>query len=171
MKGYVHVYTGDGKGKTTASLGLCVRAVGAGKRVLLVQFLKKGEFSEIKGLKYFGGRVDVMQFGSGRFVRGRPDKSDVELASRGLLRARELMESGRYHMVILDEINVAVNMGLLDVADVLQVIRNRPDDVEIVLTGRYAPDAFVEAADLVTECRMVKHYFQKGVRAREGIEK
>ncbi len=171
MKGYVQVYTGDGKGKTTASLGLCVRAVGAGKRVLLVQFLKKGEFSEIKGLKYFGDRIKIMQFGSGRFVKGKPEKSDIELASKGLLSAERLMESGTYDIVILDEVNVAVNMGLIDVAEVIKVIKKKPDNVELILTGRYAPKEIVEAADLVTECRMVKHYFQKGVKAREGIEK
>ncbi len=171
MKGYVQVYTGDGKGKTTASLGLCVRAVGAGKRVLLVQFLKKGEFSEIKGLRYFGDRIKIMQFGSGRFVKGKPEKSDIELASKGLLSAERLMESGTYDIVILDEVNVAVNMGLIDVAEVIKVIKKKPDNVELILTGRYAPKEIVEAADLVTECRMVKHYFQKGVKAREGIEK
>ncbi len=171
MKGYVQVYTGDGKGKTTASLGLCVRAVGAGKRVLFVQFLKRGEFSEIKGLRYLGGSVEVAQFGSGHFVRGRPGDADRELASAAIDYARKLMETGKYGVVILDEVNVALNMGIVGLRDVLDLIENRPGDVELVLTGRYAPQEIMDAADLVTECRMVKHYFKKGVTAREGIEK
>ncbi len=171
MKGYVQVYTGDGKGKTTASLGICVRAIGAGRRVLLVQFLKRGNFSEIKGLGYFGKRVRIKQFGSGRFVRGNPGKEDRELAAAGLRYVKEKMKTGGYDVVILDEINVAMDMGLVSVAQVLDLLSNRPANVELVLTGRYAPEEIVDAADLVTECRMVKHYFSKGVKARRGIEK
>ncbi len=171
MKGYVQVYTGDGKGKTTASLGLCVRAIGADKRVLIVQFLKKGDFSEIKGLGYFGSMVKVKQFGTGHFVRGKPSRADIEIAEAGLEYVKTQMMSGSFHVIILDEINIAMDMGLLKVSDVLEFLSSRPDDVEVVLTGRYAPKEIVDVADLVTECRMIKHYFTKGVKAREGIEK
>jgi len=171
LKGYVQVYTGDGKGKTTAAIGLCVRAVGAGKRVLFVQFLKKGDFSEVKALGCFGRMVHVKQFGSGRFVRGKPCKEDRELAAAGLRYVEERMGSGEYDVVVLDEINVAMNMGLVSVPQVLDLLADKPDNIELVLTGRYAPTEIVDAADLVTECRMVRHYFARGVRARQGIEK
>ncbi len=171
MRGYVQIYTGDGKGKTTASLGLCVRMVGAGGKVLLVQFMKKGDFSEIKGLGYFGDKVQVAQFGSGRFVRGRPLPEDIKRAKDALGYALESMKSGQYDLVILDEVNVAMNMGLLDVEEVQKFLEMRPENVEVVLTGRDAPMEIMDAADLVTECKMIKHYYKKGVMAREGIEK
>lgn len=170
-KGQVHIYTGDGKGKTTAALGLILRAVGAGWKALLVQFLKKGEFSEVKGLRMLGDRVDILQFGTGMFVRGKPSALDISNAENGLSRTGELLATGAYDLVVLDEINVAVRMGLVDEDAVLELIAARPDDVELILTGRGATDGLQARADLVTECRMIKHYYQKGLGARLGIEK
>ncbi len=170
-KGYVHVYTGKGKGKTTAALGLVLRAVGAGWRVLLVQFLKKGRYSEIKALESLGDRVTVLQFGSGRFVRGRPDAEDVSRAVEGLEETERAMMSGRYDLVVLDEVNCALRMGLIPVERVEEFLQKRPQHVEVVLTGRGAPERILRFADLVTRMEEVKHYFRSGVQAREGIEK
>jgi len=168
---YSHVYTGDGKGKTTAALGLVLRAVGAGWRVLFTQFLKHGEFSEIKALKKLGDQVTIRQYGSGRFIKGRPSEKEIEMALAGLSEIMQVMEEGKYDLIVLDEINVAVHFGLIPLEGVIHLLERRPQDVELVLTGKWAPKEIVERADLVTEARMIKHYFSKGVRAREGIEK
>ena len=170
-KGYVQVYTGDGKGKTTAAIGLAVRAMGAGMRVLFAQFLKKGEFSEIKALRCFGEQIRILQFGSGKFVRGRPQKQDFQRALNGLREIEKEMLSGRYDLVVLDEANVAMDMGLLSLESVLRLISGRPPGVELVITGRRAPDEIRDAADLVSECRLIKHYLSYGVKARTGIER
>lgn len=167
--GYVHVYTGNGKGKTTAALGLALRAVCAGKRVYMGQFIKGMEYSELKAVEYLP-RLVIEQYGRGCFIRGAPDEKDVKLAKLGLSKAAEAIRSGAYDLVILDEINVAVYHGLLEAQEVIEVIANRPSDVEIILTGRYAPTEFIEIADLVTEMTEVKHYYTKGVQARKGIE-
>ena len=168
---FIHVYTGDGKGKTTASLGLILRAVGAGWRILLGQFLKHGEFSEIKALKKLGEQVTIRQYGSGRFIKGRPSEKEIELALAGLSEIMQVMEEGKYDLIVLDEINVAVHFGLIPLKSLMSLLERRPQDVELILTGRWAPKEIIERADLVTEVRMIKHYFSKGVPAREGIEK
>jgi cob(I)alamin adenosyltransferase len=171
MRGYIQIYTGDGKGKTTAALGLILRAAGAGLRVSLIQFLKEGDYSEIKALRQLVPLVHVRQFGSGRFVRGRPTDEDRALADQGLEAAREDLTSGRYDVVILDEINVAGALGMVATEAVLDLLRQRLPQVEVILTGRRAVTAWCQAADLVTEMKAVKHYFQNGVKARVGIEK
>jgi cob(I)alamin adenosyltransferase len=168
--GYVHVYTGEGKGKTTAALGLILRALGAGFRVLLIQFLKKGDFSEIKALRAFGDQITILQFGSGRFVKGKPGNEDSVLALQGLHEADKAIRNSAFDMIVLDEANCALNLGLISSEDLLGLIKGLPAGMELVLTGRNAPDEIINAADLVTEMRMVKHYFQKGVGARVGIE-
>ena len=168
---YIHVYTGDGKGKTTAALGLVLRAVGAGWRVLFTQFLKHGEFSEIKALKKLGDQVTIRQYGSGRFTKGRPSEKEIEMARAGLSEIMQVMEEGRYDLIVLDEINVAVHFGLIPLEGIISLLEKRPQNIELVLTGRWAPKEITERADLVTEARMIKHYFSKGVTAREGIEK
>jgi len=168
---YIHVYTGDGKGKTTAALGLTLRSVGAGWRVLFTQFLKHGEFSEIKGLKKLGDQITIRQYGSGRFIKGKPSKKEAEMARAGLSEIMQVMKEGKYDLIVLDEINVAVHFGLIPLEGVISLLEKRPPDVELILTGRWAPKEITERADLVTEARMIKHYFSKGVRAREGIEK
>lgn len=166
------VYTGDGKGKTTASLGLLVRATGAGLRVRMFQFLKKGGYSELKTLTSRFPEVEVTQLGSGKFITDKNNipQDELDRATRGFAQAREAVMSGDYDMVILDEINGAMSMGLVPVVDVLALMRDRPERTELILTGRNAPQAVIDAADLCTEMRMVKHYYQKGIPAREGIE-
>jgi cob(I)alamin adenosyltransferase len=170
-KGYVHVYTGDGKGKTTASLGLALRAAGAGLRVYIGQFLKQGEYSEIRALGLLGDRISVAQFGSGRLIRGQPDAQDRALAARGLAAARQAVKGGQFDLVILAEANGAAAMGLRAVEDLGALARDKPAAVELVFTGRGASAELMAAADLVTEMKAVRHYYEAGVHAREGIEK
>lgn len=167
----VQVYTGDGKGKTTAALGLLVRAVGAGLSARVFQFLKSGTYSEIKALADRFPEVIVTQLGSGRFVDPRNiPPEELALARHGFERAREAVMSGAFDLVILDEINGAIAMGLVPESDVLSLMRDRPERTELVLTGRGAPQAVIDAADLCTQMRMVKHYYDAGIPARKGIE-
>ncbi|MEJ2101847.1 MAG: cob(I)yrinic acid a,c-diamide adenosyltransferase [Desulfobacterales bacterium] len=171
MKGYIHVYTGNGKGKTTAALGLAIRAAGAGLKVYIAQFIKHGDYSEIKGLDRFSDTITVEQFGCGRFIKGRPSKEDVATARRGLKKVKTILAAGKYSVVILDEASVAVSLNLFSENELLEILDHRPDNVEIIITGRGAAPGIIEAADLVTEMREIKHYFKKGVKARIGIEK
>jgi cob(I)alamin adenosyltransferase len=171
MHGFIHVYTGDGKGKTTAALGLALRAAGAGLQVFIAQFLKQGDYSEIKALKRFGDLITVEQYGLGRFIRGYPDPEDIAAARQGLDRVREIFSAGRHPVVILDEANVAAACGLFSPVDLLDLLSAKPEGVEVVLTGRNAAPEVMARADLVTEMKMVKHYYQQGVAARTGIEK
>jgi cob(I)alamin adenosyltransferase len=173
MTGYVQVYTGDGKGKTTAALGLALRAAGRGFRTYIAQFLKARPTGEIEAAKKMAPLIRIEQFGREGFltVKDGPDDEDIARAKDGLTKAGRAMLSGEYRIVVLDEVNTAVHFGLLPEADVLDVIDRRPPDVELVLTGRYAPRSFIDRADLVTEMTEIKHYFAKGVKAREGIEK
>lgn len=171
MKGYIQVYTGNGKGKTTAALGLSIRAAGAGLKVFIAQFIKKGEYSEIKALKRFKDLITVEQFGSGRFIKGKPSASDIEAARKGVEKIKAAFTSGQHNVVIMEEANVAAGLGLLSVEDILEIMVKKPKDVELVITGRGADSKIIEKADLVTEMKEVKHYFQKGVKARIGIEK
>ncbi|MDA8138801.1 MAG: cob(I)yrinic acid a,c-diamide adenosyltransferase [Desulfobacteraceae bacterium] len=170
MHGYVQIYTGDGKGKTTAALGVALRAAGAGLKVYVAQFMKKGHYSEIEALKQLEPQVRAEQFGSGRFVRGTPEAEDLTLARRGFEAVHAALISGAYDLVIADEAVVAVAGGLLDESDLLDLIARRPPAVELILTGRGATQALMAAADLVTEMRAFKHYFENGVTARKGIE-
>jgi cob(I)alamin adenosyltransferase len=171
MKGYIQVYTGNGKGKTTAALGLAIRAAGAGLKVFIAQFIKMGEYSEIKALKRFKDLITVQQFGKGRFIKGKPSASDIEAAQKGLEKIKAIFTSGQHDVVIMEEANVAANLGLLSVGDILKIMVEKPENVELVITGRSADIRIIEKADLVTEMKEVKHYFQKGVKARIGIEK
>ncbi len=171
MKGYIQVYTGNGKGKTTAALGLAIRAAGAGIKVFIAQFIKMGEYSEIKALKRFNDLISVKQFGSGLFIKGKPSASDIEAARKGVEIIKATFTSGQHNVVIMEEANVAAELGLLSVEDILEIMVEKPKDVELVITGRGADSRIIEKADLVTEMKEVKHYFQKGVKARIGIEK
>lgn len=171
MKGYTQVYTGNGKGKTTAALGLAIRAAGAGLKVFIAQFIKMGEYSEIKALKRFKDLITVEQFGSGRFIKGKPSASDIEAARKGVEKIKAAFASGQHNVVIMEEANVAAGLGVLSVEDILEIMVEKPKDVELVITGRGADSRIIEKADLVTEMKEVKHYFQKGVKARIGIEK
>lgn len=170
MHGYVQVYTGDGKGKTTAAMGLAVRAVGAGLRVYFGQFMKKFDYSEIITLKRLAGDITLDQYGTGNYVIGRPTSEDVAAARQGLDHLGEAMTSGQYDVIIADEANVAVALGLIEENAILALIGKRPAAVELVLTGRGATPAIIAAADLVTEMKPVKHYYDVGVMARKGIE-
>jgi cob(I)alamin adenosyltransferase len=170
-KGYVQIYTGDGKGKTTAALGLAIRAAGAGLNVYIAQFIKHGEYSEIKGLSRFSDRITVEQFGSGRFIKGRPTAQDMKIAGRGIEKVKSILAAGEHQVVILDEASVAVSLNLFSEDMLLDVIASRPQEVEMIITGRGATTGLIESADLVTEMKEIKHYFQNGVQARIGIEK
>jgi cob(I)alamin adenosyltransferase len=192
MEGYTQVYTGDGKGKTTAALGLAVRAVGAGKRVLIVQFMKAAGYSEHKLLQDFSelltwrtagkpffisveGKMSAQEIAAlkGKYVvfpEGDPPRDYVALIKGCFDEAAEAAVSGAYDVVILDEINCAVSFGLLPVGEVLDLIDRKGAGVELVLTGRGAPPELIEKADLVTEMKEIKHYYAKGVPARRGIE-
>jgi len=165
----IQVYTGDGKGKSTAAFGLSLRAAGAGRKVYICQFLKKGSFCELASLKILKS-IKVEQFGSTCFLRRAPQSKDRELAKQGLAAARKAIKSRRYGLIVLDEINVALKLGLLNLGEVLSVIKKAPKKTELVLTGRSAHPAIIKIADLVSEIKDKKHYYQKGIRARKGIE-
>jgi cob(I)alamin adenosyltransferase len=168
--GFVQVYTGNGKGKTTAAIGLAVRAAGAGLKILFCQFLKSQNYSEIKALGQFNRAIEIRQFGNESFVTGVPAESDVSIAVNGFEDALTAVMSGIYDLVVLDEINVAIRLNLIMLQSVVQLMKNKPAGVELVLTGRDAAKEVIENADLVTEMKETKHYFSKGVKARQGIE-
>jgi cob(I)alamin adenosyltransferase len=170
MQGYIQVYTGDGKCKTTAALGLAVRAVGAGLRVFFGQFIKGGEYSETKVLKARFPEVVLEQFGAGGFIRGQPSPEDLRAAREGLARVRSALQSGQYDVVIADEANTAMALGLFAEADLVDLMQAKPANVELILTGRGAGREVLARADLVTEMTCVKHYFNAGVAGRPGIE-
>lgn len=170
-KGYVHVLTGNGKGKTTSAIGLSVRAAGAGMKVYFAQFIKKGEYSEIRSLRRFEDLITVHQFGMGRFTNNNPEPDDILAAQKGFTEIKRVMAEETCNLMILDEANVAVKYGLLAVQDLIFLITHKPYGMELVITGRYASPRIIELADMVTEMRMIKHYYSKGVEARPGIEK
>jgi len=171
-KGLIQIYTGEGKGKTTASLGLAFRAYGRGLKIRMFQFMKAPDSSgEHFSIKELNDRFQITPVGRKGFIfKKTPADKDIELAARGLELAREALAEGDIDLVILDEIDVALSLGLVEESDVLNLIESKSPGTELVLTGRNAPPALVEKADLVTEMRMIKHPFQKGIPAREGIE-
>ena len=171
MKGCVQVYTGDGKGKTTAAIGLAIRALGAGWRVFIAQFLKSGEYSEHKALAELSDHRTIKTYGRNVFIKGEPEEEDRRLAQEAYQEIAEIVASGQYRLVILDEANVAVHYGLITVAQILDLIDRRAEEVELLITGRYAHSQLIERADLVTEMSAVKHYFDRGIKARVGVEK
>jgi cob(I)alamin adenosyltransferase len=163
----IHVYTGNGKGKTTAALGLMIRHLGAGGKPCLIQFLKKDDYSEIRFLR---GMLDIFQYGSGEWVDPKNvTDADRSAALDGIKKAAEILRGGEYTLVVLDEINVAIAWNLIPVEEVLTLL-DIPTMAERVLTGRYADPRIIERADLVTEMNEVKHYYRQGVDARVGIE-
>ncbi|MBC7249077.1 MAG: cob(I)yrinic acid a,c-diamide adenosyltransferase [Anaerolineae bacterium] len=169
--GLVHVYTGDGKGKTTAALGLALRAAGHGLRTYIAQFMKGQDYGELEAVKRLSPLITIEQFGQASFVHVKQATAeDVALAHAGLERVRQALHSGQYDIVVMDEINVALFFELLTVDEVLSLIENRPPGVELVLTGRRVPEKLIAHADLVTEMREIKHPYQKGIKARRGIE-
>jgi len=170
-RGLVQVYTGRGKGKTSAAFGLALRAIGRGLKVYVIQFIKGGfDYGELYMVDRLSN-LTLKAFGRGKFITKKPPgKEDIELAEKALALAEEIVKSGEYDVVILDEINVVLNIRLVKIERMLELIKNKPTHVELVLTGRYAPKEIIEAADLVTEMREVKHPFNKGYQARKGIE-
>jgi len=170
-RGCIQVYTGNGKGKTTAALGLALRAVGRGLRVCFFQFIKGGgPYGEHLIAGKLGSLFTIVQTGRPGWVNTRDIGDDRRAAQEALERARGIIASGEYDLVVLDEINGAVGFGLVDVEQVLEIISLKPATMELVLTGRNAHEKVIEAADLVTEMREVKHYYKAGVPARTGIE-
>lgn len=191
MKSYVQVYTGDGKGKTTAAIGLAIRAIGAGKKVLFLQFMKSKIYSEHEVLPTIPGitletvgkpffiipegsktKEELARWGDEVviFPAGKPPTDYVALIAQGVARAKEAVASGAYDMVILDEYNMALFFGLVGREDTEEILHKRKETTELVFTGRGAPDWLIEEADLVTEMKEIKHYYQQGVLARKGIE-
>lgn len=170
-RGMVHVYTGNGKGKTTASIGLGIRAIGQGFKVCMVQFMKGGidygELLYVENCQNF----TIKQFGRPGFVNKKdPAEVDIDFARRALEYASKIIKNAEYNVVILDEVNVALEWKLIDLNDVIELVKGKPTEVELVLTGRYAPKEIIEVGDYVTEMVEVKHPYSKDVSARKGIE-
>jgi cob(I)alamin adenosyltransferase len=163
----IHIYTGDGKGKTTAATGLAVRALGAGLSSIIIRFIKEIESSEDAPIKELG--IPVEYFGTG-FILDEIPKEAIALARKGLERTKEIIDKKLFDILILDEVNIAVEVGLISEQDILQILKMVPDDMEIILTGRGATDKMIEKANLVTDMKEVKHYYREGVKARKGIE-
>ncbi|SMB97523.1 cob(I)yrinic acid a,c-diamide adenosyltransferase [Thermanaeromonas toyohensis ToBE] len=170
-KGLTLVYTGNGKGKTTAALGLALRAIGHGQRVFMIQFMKgSAEYGEIQAAQYLP-HFTLVQKGLPTFVKkGDPGREDLRLAREGLELARQVIQAGEHELVILDEVNVAVDYGLLKAEDVLELIEIKPEGVTLVLTGRYASDKIMEKADMVSEVKDIKHHYRQGIPSQPGIE-
>ncbi len=189
-KGYTQIYTGNGKGKTTSAIGLAIRALGAGMKVMMIQFMKDPVYSEHKILSQLDG-MTLKTFGKPFFIvyddenlekakkwerkivvfkKGNPPKDYVELIHNGLQVAKKAVYNGEYDLVILDEINVVLYYELASVEEVEDILKSKKDNVEVVLTGRYANEKLIKLADLVTEMKEIKHYYQQGVMSRKGIE-
>ncbi len=170
-RGLVQVYTGNGKGKTSAAFGLALRAIGRGLRVYIIQFIKGGfDYGELHVVKKLPN-LTLKTFGRGQFVTARPPaEEDIRLAGEAFELAEKVVQDGKYDIVILDEINVALNLNLVKLEEVLNLIEKKPKNVELVLTGRKVPNEIVEVADLVTEMKEIKHPFNRGLKARKGIE-
>lgn len=170
IKGLIQVYTGDGKGKTTAALGLALRAAGRNMKVLIVQFMKKWDYGELHSVELIPNII-LKTFGTKDFVyKGKAKKIDYEEAEKAFSFGVKGMQSGDYDIVIFDELNMALYYELLDLKEVVEKLKGKPDEVEVVITGRRAPEEIIEIADLVTEMKEVKHPYQKGIEARRGIE-
>lgn len=179
----IHIYTGNGKGKTTAAMGLALRAIGAGKRVAILQFMKDGKSSEIKAIKKYHLPIETFSYGAGFFkILGdnKPKEIHIKKAEAGLKKARELIESKKYDLIVLDEINIAICLGLLDVNKVIEILPksegcspksvDRKPVVDIILTGRNAHVKLKKIADLISVIKKEKHYFDQGKPAQKGIE-
>ncbi len=172
-RGLIQVYTGNGKGKTTAALGLCFRAAGHNFKSYIIQFMK-GQivYGELNSAKFTNGLITIEQMGRPDFVsKENPEKIDIEMAQDALRLAEKVIMSGEYDIVVLDEVNVAADFKLIDTHEVLRILKAKPPHVEVILTGRYAPQEFLDIADLVSEVREVKHYYVRGVDARDGVER
>lgn len=170
MKGYIQIYTGNGKGKTTAALGLSLRAAGAGKKVFFAQFVKGQVCSEIEAVQRSLLSITIKQYGLDCFIVNTPKQEDIDRACKGFQEVSQIIVSGKYDIVVLDEASIAIYYNLFTVEELIDVLKKKPDETEIIITGRYAPIELVEMADLVTEMQEIKHYYSQGVGARVGIE-
>ena len=170
-KGLVQLYYGNGKGKTTAAMGLALRAAGCGLQVYIAQFIKGLKYSELVSLAKLKDNITVRQYGRGCFIKREATQKDIDAAQKGLAEVKNIITSGKYDVVILDEITIAEYFKLISVEDVLALIASKPQNLELILTGRKADNRIIEAADLVTEMVEIKHYYNEGIEAREGIEK
>ncbi|MDV3427825.1 MAG: cob(I)yrinic acid a,c-diamide adenosyltransferase [Bacillota bacterium] len=168
-RGYIQIYTGNGKGKTTAALGLALRALCAGFKVYIGQFAKGQNYSELKAPEIFEN-LTMEQYGEPTFIVDKPSSKDIERAEQGFKKAYNAVTGGEYDLVILDEINIAVLLDLIPVEKVLNMLDKKCIKTEVILTGRYANEALIEKADLVTEMKEIKHYYNSGITARRGIE-
>ncbi|HSW55305.1 MAG TPA: cob(I)yrinic acid a,c-diamide adenosyltransferase [Ignavibacteriaceae bacterium] len=171
-QGFVQIYTGNGKGKSTASIGQAVRAAGFGLKTYIAQFMKEYPYNELISLKHLSEWITIEQFGGDEFVYKKqlPGEEELDKAKRGLESAKEKMLSGEFDLIILDEAIVAIYFKLIETKDLVEFIKSKPENVELILTGRYCPEELIELADLVTEMKEVKHYYQKGITSRKGIE-
>ncbi len=170
MRGYIQLYTGNGKGKTTAALGLALRAAGAGMRILFAQFVKGEEYSEVKAIRQSLPQITIRQYGLECFIINKPTQEDIDAARNGFEEVSEAVMSGSYDLVVMDEATIAIYYNLFSVNELIELLKRKPEPVEIVITGRYAPPELIEIADLVTEMNEVRHYYSSGVMARRGIE-
>ena len=167
--GLIQIYTGDGKGKTTAALGLAMRAAGHNLKIAIIHFMKIWNYGEVKSLKKLG--IDLFRYGTKELIDPKnPSPIDFEEANKALLKAGKLMEKGDYDILILDEINVAIDFSLIPLRKVVDLLDKKPDNLELVLTGRNCPEELIERADLVSVIDEIKHPFQKGLKVRKGIE-
>jgi cob(I)alamin adenosyltransferase len=165
----IHLYTGNGKGKTTAALGLAMRAAGAGQKVFIAQFVKGLFYSEIETIKRIP-EIELRQYGLDCFIENEPTQLDIDAAQQGLEETRNVISAGIHDVFILDEICIALHFKLFTIEEFQSLVDSVTDGKELILTGRYATDELYEVADLITEMNEVKHYFTKGIQARKGIE-
>ncbi|MDP4178648.1 MAG: cob(I)yrinic acid a,c-diamide adenosyltransferase [Bacillota bacterium] len=169
--GLTMVITGNGKGKTTSAFGQALRAIGHGNKVCIIQFMKGRKYGENLAAEKYLNDLTVIQCGLDSFVsKENPDKEDIDLAQQGLKKAKDIIESNKYYMIILDEINVAVDFNLIAEQDIIDIIKNKPKNLNLILTGRYASEKIKDMADLVSEVCEVKHHFNAGIEGQEGIE-
>lgn len=168
--GYIHIYTGNGKGKTTAAFGLAIRALMSGKKVYIGQFVKSMKYNETKIVNHLDN-IEIEQLGKGCFIDRKPGISDIKLAKKALETCSEKFLSNKYDMVILDELTIGIYFDLFSKEDVINMFFDKKVKTELVITGRYCPKELIEKADLVTEMKEIKHYYEKGVLSRDGIDK
>ncbi len=171
-EGYIQVYTGNGKGKSTAAIGQAVRAAGAGLTSYIIQFMKEYPYSELKILRKLDKWITIDQAGNDDFVYKKklPSEKEIQTARNALIKTGQLMSNRSFDLVILDEVLIAIYFKLLTTEEIISVIHKKPSDVELILTGRYCPEEIIELADLVTEMKEIKHYYTKGILSRRGIE-
>jgi cob(I)alamin adenosyltransferase len=170
QKGYIQIYTGNGKGKTTAALGLALRASAYGKKIFIGQFVKGMKYGELESIKKFSDTITLKQFGRDCFIYNDPEPEDIEAARKGWDEVNAILIENNIDILILDEIGIAIHYKLINTQEVIDFIKRKPTEMELIMTGRYIPEELFELADLVTEMKEIKHYYTRDVPAREGIE-